>query len=110
MGDAQPILRDVGVAAPDADQEATASEVVAFFFRGPEREERDTARYRRSVTPEFKETVAPTTPQFPPFVAIGIFSCARTALSRLVLQFFFHVRLAASVALTGQSETRIFRL
>ena len=53
--------------------DATASEVVAFFFRGPEREERDAARYRRSVTPEFKETVAPTTPQFPPFVAIGIF-------------------------------------
>ena len=80
-GDSHPAKLTPLDAARKWGGDATASEVVAFFFRGPEREERDTARYRRSVTPEFKETVAPTTPQFPPFVAIGIFSCS--ALSRL---------------------------
>ena len=52
-GDSHPAKLTPLDAARKWGGDATASEVVAFFFRGPEREERDTARYRRSVTQEW---------------------------------------------------------
>lgn len=104
-GDSHPAKLTPLDAARKWGGDATASEVVAFFFRGPEREERDTARYRRSVTPEFKKQSRRRRRNFHLSWRLGYFRARHFPVC-----IFFHVRLAASVALTGQSETRIFRL
>ena len=60
-GDSHPAKLTPLDAARKWDGDATASEVVAFFSskRGPERETRDTARYRRSVNPELTKKLPP---------------------------------------------------
>lgn len=98
-GDSHPAKLTPLDAARKWGGDATASEVVAFFFRGPEREERDTARYRRSVTQEWTKQSPARRRNFHLSWRLGyLFSCP--ALSRLVCcPAFCHVRLAASVAL-----------
>ena len=97
-GDSHPAKLTPLDAARKWGGDATASEVVAFFFRGPEREERDTARYRRSVTQEWTKQSPARRRNFHLSWRLGyLFSCP--ALSRLVWCPAFYVRLAASVAL-----------